>query len=183
MSTPLKNTNKSFDLIKEFRYHIGHLLSFTLTDLDCLRFLHARQCSIERSVQMALKWDEWRHELMEALPRTNMRYSPNIILSAYHDYFYTHPHIDLLPCMHQGWDKDGRPILWVKLGYIQSKFNEILKHFSTEDLSQYHLLLQEMFELRYEYMYMKQKKTVTNCVVVFDMTGFDRVTLDMDSVW
>jgi len=171
------------DLIKEFRYHIGHLLSFTLTDLDCLRFLHARQCSIERSVQMALKWDEWRHKILEPLPRTNMRYSPNIILTSYKDYYISHPQIDLLPCMHHGWDKEGRPILWVKLGLIQSKFNEIMKYFSTEDLAQYHLVLQEMFELRYDYMYTQQKRTVTNCVVVFDLTGFDRVTLDMDSVW
>jgi hypothetical protein len=85
--------------------------------------------------------------------------------------------------MHHGWDKDGRPILWVKLGYIQSKFIEILKHFSVEDLTQYHLVIQEMFEMRYDYMYTQHQKTVTNAVVVFDMTGFDRVTLDMDAVW
>lgn len=178
-----KKNNGNTDIIKEFRYHIGHLLSFTLTDLDCLRFLHARQCSIERSVQLALKWDEWRHQLMVALPRTTLRYSPNIILSSYADYFFSHPQIDLLPIMHHGWDKDDRPILWVKLGYIQSKFNEILKHFSIDDLTQYHLLIQEMFEMRYDYMYTQHKKTVTNAVIVFDMTGFDRVTLDMDAVW
>lgn len=173
----------STEIIKEFRYHIGHLLSFTLSDLDCLRFLHARQCSIEKSVHLALQWDGWRHQLLPVLPRTTLQYSPNIILSSYCDYFSSHPQIDLIPCMHHGWDKESRPIFWVKLGYIQGKFNDILKSFSTEDLTQYHLVMQELFEIRYEYMYRQHQKTVTNSVVVFDMSGFDRVTLDMDAVW
>ena len=171
------------DIIKEFRFHIGHLLSFTLTDYDCLRFLRARQFSVERSVQLALKWDEWRHKLLVALPRTKLRYSPNIILSAYYDYFFTYEPMKLLPCLHHGWDKKDRPILWVKLGYIQQKLNEILKHFSLDDLTQLHLVMLEMFEVRYDYMYTYHRRIVTDCVIVFDMTGFDRVTLDMDSVW
>jgi hypothetical protein len=136
---------------------------------------------------------------MDPLPPSNLRFSPNIILANPH-HIDLHPYIHLLPgvfsCIefnlimafiiieivaHHGFDKDGRPIYWEKTGTIQSNFGEVFKHFTTDELCQYHVQSQECFDVRYEYASKKFNKEITQSVVVFDMKNVQMV-LNIQSI-
>jgi hypothetical protein len=82
---------------------------------------------------------------------------------------------------HHGWDRTGRPIYWEKTGTIQNNFTQVFKHFTTNELVQYHIMSQECFELRFEYATKKMGIPITNSVVVFDMTNVN-MALNIHSI-
>ena len=88
-----------------------------------------------------------------------------------------------LPCAvaHHGWDKAGRPIYWEKTGTIQNNFDEVFRHFTTDELVQYHVLSQECFRLRFEYATAQANTPITDSIVVFDMTNVN-MTLNLQSI-
>lgn len=82
---------------------------------------------------------------------------------------------------HFGFDKGGRPIYWEKTGTIQNNFGEVFKHFTTDELVQYHIASQECFTLRFKYASERANRVISDSVVVFDMKNVN-MTLNMQSI-
>jgi hypothetical protein len=130
---------------------------------------------------MATDWYRWRHTLMEPIPPSNIRFSPHILLSM-PTHLHEHPYAHLLQVTHHGFDREGHPIYWEKTGTIQSKFRELMTHFSTNELLQYHILSQDLFGCRFQYASTKFAKDIQKAVVVNDMSNLT-MSLDMESIW
>lgn len=85
--------------ITELRAQVHPEASASMNDHDCLRFLRARPGSIESAAAMVNACHAWRHTLMEPLPPSGLRFSPNTIMASPH-LLPAHPHIHLLPGEH-----------------------------------------------------------------------------------
>lgn len=134
-----------------------------------LRCLRARAAGVSQAAEMVTRLREWRHTLLEPLPpRNTLSLSPNILL-AHPDPIVYHPHKHLLAVAHVGNDKEGRPIYWERTGYIQSRFHELMEHFTVDELVQYHIQSQECFRLRMKHNSKIFNKRISDTVVVFDM--------------
>lgn len=168
------------EAITEFRSTVTDDISSIMSDDDCLRFLRARGGSVIRASQMAGAWNEWRHKNFNPLPPRNMEFTPNTLLAS-PDYIENHPSIELLPISHFGSDKEGRPIYWERTGYIQSRFPEVFAAFTVDELIQYHIQSNEMFEVRLEYLSKLHKRPITNTIVIFDMK-YLMMTLNIQSI-
>ena len=106
-----------------------------------------------------------------------MQFSPNIIL-AMPDRISQHPYVHLIPASHYGFDREGAPIYWERTGYIQSQWDEVKKHFTVDELIQYHIQSQEGCEIRLKYASAKFGKLITKAVTVFDMK---HLTISLDA--
>jgi hypothetical protein len=168
------------DIIAEFRSTISDDINKVFSDHDCIRFLKARGGSVVRASQMANAWHIWRHSFLNALPPHNIPLTPNTILASPNK-VPDHPRIDLLPIMHMGHDRDGRPIYWERTGYIQSRFTEVFEVFTVDELIQFHISSNESFECRLDYYSKKFNKQITNTIVVFDMK-YLMMTLNVQSI-
>jgi hypothetical protein len=168
------------DVYADFRILLGSEISFELTDHDCLRFLRARNGSFEKASAMALERHNWRHTIASPLPPRGLCFSPNLLLAS-PNHLHTHPHIELLGASHHGFDKEGAPIYWEKTGEIQSRMHLVNEHFPVEELLQYHILSQEICEIRLEYAAKKFGESTGKAVTVFDLKGLT-MTLDSQAI-
>lgn len=159
------------EIIHEFRYYLDSELSASLSDHDCLRFLRAKEGDVQKSVDMVKAWNEWRHSLQASINSEILKYSANIILSCQaSDLLWNHPHSHLLPCRHHGFDKAGRPVFWIQLGFIISEFKEIRKYFTNDQLIHYIVWNQEAMLLRQEYSSRNRLRRVAQSVIIADMS-------------
>ena len=127
----------SEDLIIQFRESIGPVLSDLASDLDCIRFLRARNSNVAEASEMAAKCYEWRET---ELPGQFTGITPNNILAATADrHVRLHPSSHLVPHMLHGEDKESRPVYWEKTGQISSWYSQVKELWSVEDLLQMHV--------------------------------------------
>ena len=168
------------EVIDDFRALLGKEASSQMSDHDCLRFLRARNGSFSKGAAMALERHEWKHTIGTPLSPRGLAFSPNILVAC-PDRLSTHPHVDLLLACHHGFDKEGAPIYWEKTGVIQSNMHIVNEHFTVDELLQYHIMSQEVCELRLEYASETYGKSIQKAVTVFDLKGLT-MTLDTQSI-
>jgi hypothetical protein len=115
---------------------------------------------------MANKWDEW---FQSPIPGAN-GITPETILNVVED-----PHEDiyrqLMPHSNMYEDKCGRPIYWELTGEISSRFGEVLKNLTCEDLVIRHIRQQEMMVKRLEYASKKHNTLIEKQVIVFNLAN------------
>lgn len=168
------------EVYADFRTLLGEEASSQMTDFDCLRFLRARQGSFAKASTMAIERHEWKHTLGTPLPPRGLVFSPNFVLAA-PDRLHTHPQKNLLGVAHYGFDKEGSPIYWEKTGEIQSRMHIVNEHFTVDELLQYHVMSQELGEIRLEYASEKFGTPISKAVTIFDLKGLT-MTLDGPSI-
>mmetsp|Transcript_27212 Transcript_27212/g.50861 ORF Transcript_27212/g.50861 Transcript_27212/m.50861 type:complete len:212 (+) Transcript_27212:75-710(+) len=175
-------TEEEQSLIAALRSEVGGRISSALEDMDCLRFLRARKSDVSLASTMATNWYKWRHSDFEPIPpHEDLVMTPAILLT-FPRPIDKHPHNNLLPTSHHGNDREGRPIYWEKTGHIQATMSKVKEHFSNTELLQFHVMSQEIFQMRYEYASRKYGHHVHQCVIVFDMAGLS-ASLDIDSIF
>jgi len=118
---------------------------------------------------------------MDPLPPYGLRLTPRTLLATPVT-LDNHPYAHLLPVAHEGFDRENHPIYWEKTGLIQSRFNEVTRHFTVAELLQYHIISNEVLECRLAYASENSGQDVTKSVIVFDMKHLT-MNLDMDSIW
>lgn len=168
------------DVLEEFRYRVGEEASRDLSDDSIRRFLGARGGSMLKGTKMARDTNEWKHTLMPPMRPRGLRFSPNIIL-ANPDLLANHPAVSWVPATHHGFDKEGAPVYWERTGYVQCNWSKVKKHFTVDELVQYHILSMQANELRFAHASKKFGKTITQAVTVFDMRHLT-MALDPDSI-
>ncbi len=101
----------SQELILQFRESVGSEVANDLSDLDCVRFLRARNGNIVKASTMATNWYTWWHTSLSG--RNPESVTPATILHQIDDQW--EPVItDLCPHALEGFDRQGRPIYWVR---------------------------------------------------------------------
>lgn len=100
----------SVDLINEFRTTVGNDVSNDLADVDCIRFLRARNGNIEKASTMATTWYTWWHTSLSG--RNPDDKTPATILSNIDD-FFENVITEYCPHALEGFDKQGQPVYWV----------------------------------------------------------------------
>ena len=118
---------------------------------------------------------------MAPMKPRGLQFSPNIIM-AMPDRISQHECAHrLIPAAHYGYDKEGAPIYWERTGFVQSHWSEVMKHFSVDELIQYHIQSQEACEIRFSYASAKFGKPITKAITVFDMKHLT-ISLDASSI-
>jgi hypothetical protein len=137
-------TNQTIAL-EQFQKQIQTSLRETLTENDCLRFLRARKWEVDKAVELAEKWYEWYYS---PIPGGNGATPANIL-----DKPDPKEHIfkRLTPHSMMGVDKSGHPIYWEMTGLVSTRFIELIKHISLDELVARHVRQQELSIRRVQY--------------------------------
>lgn len=116
-----------------------------LTENDCKRFLRARKWDIEKAIELTEKWYNW---YISPIPGGNGSTPRNIL-----DKPDPKEHIfkRLTPHGNMGIDKHGRPVYWEMTGLISTRFVELIKHITLDELVARHIRQQELSIKRLEY--------------------------------
>lgn len=77
----------------------------------------------------------------------------------------------LLPHSNLGEDKQGRPVYWEKTGIISSRFSQIKKKLSEDEIFVRHVRQQEVMCGRFASCSAKHGRLINQQVIVFDMKG------------
>jgi hypothetical protein len=133
------------EVLQKFQNVIEKSLKETLTESDCLRFLRARKYDLDKAVELAEKWYEWYYS---PLPGADGATPANIL-----DKPDPKEHIfkRLTPHANMGIDKTGCPIYWEMTGLISTRFVELIKHITLDELVARHVRQQELSMRRLQY--------------------------------
>lgn len=144
-----------------------------LSNLQCARFITARaKQGLDAAVDMAEKWLAWRrsplHPNSPITPDNILRVTnaDNICVGV-----GMHGHRALIPHSLQGEDREGRPVYWEKNGEIAANFSNVKAAFSVDDLITMHVRTQELTGLRMANLSMRYGRSISQCVVVFDVAN------------
>lgn len=110
-----------------------------------MRFLRARKYDLEKAVELAEKWYAWYYT---PLPGGNGATPANIL-----DQPDPKEHIfkRLTPHANMGVDKSGHPIYWEMTGLVSTRFVELIKHITLDELVARHVRQQELSIRRLQY--------------------------------
>jgi len=149
---------------EELRSAISENCNKLLSDDDCHRFLRARDYQAPKSADMISKWGIWWNS---PLPNATDKTPSNIL----DDPMDPKEHIyqKMLPHANLGEDKEGRPVYWEKTGLISSRFAEIKKHLSEDDLFVRHIRQQELMVDRLREASTKQGRLIEKQIIIFDL--------------
>ena len=156
-----------------------------VSDDDCHRFLRARNHDIHKTSDMVKKWAVWYHT---PLPKTtDEEMTPANILIKQAEDKKEQVYIDMLPHSNVGEDKEGHPVYWEKTGLskfivfywcyisklllclVSSRFHEIKKHLSEDELFVRHVRQQELMINRCKMNSLKHNKKIEKQIIIFDL--------------
>jgi len=149
---------------EELRSSISEQSNKFLNDDDCHRFLRARDYNVSKSADMVSKWGIWWTSVLpssvDKMP-SNVNNDP--IDPKEHVYQQFLPHSNL------GEDKEGRPVYWEKTGLISSRFAEIKKHLTEDELFVRHIHQQELMIDRLQETSKRHGKLIEKQIIIFDL--------------
>lgn len=146
----------------------GDDASSFLSDRDCMRFIRARKMDVRKAADMADKWWVWYNTPVEG--SNGIAVAPRHILDNPEDpneEIYTR----LMPHSNMGEDKEGRCVYWEMSGEISSRFSEVIKELTVQDLVIRHIRQQEYMVKRLAIASEKHKKPIEKQVVVFNLAN------------
>mmetsp|Transcript_18478 Transcript_18478/g.34515 ORF Transcript_18478/g.34515 Transcript_18478/m.34515 type:complete len:293 (-) Transcript_18478:334-1212(-) len=150
-----------------------------MSDRDCMRFLRARNMNVKKASAMAHKWWEWYNTPVQGTSRS-ASVSPRNILNVLED-----PNEDiyirLMPHSNMGEDKVGRCVYWEQSGEISSRFAEVNKELSVDDLVIRHIRQQEYMIKRLEAASIKHGRDIEKQVIVFNLANLN-YSIDLNAM-
>jgi hypothetical protein len=138
-----------------------------LTDRDCLRFLRARKMDVTKAADMANAWWVWYNTPVQG---SGAAVSPRDILNDPED-VNEEIYIRLMPHSNMGEDKQGRCVYWEQSGEISSRFTEVIKELTVDDLVIRHIRQQEYMTKRLEAASIKYNRPIEKQIVVFNLAN------------
>lgn len=151
------------ETLQKFQELIPESLRETLSENDCLRFLRARKFDLEKAIELAEKWYEWYYS---PLPGSDGITPANIL-----DKPDPKEHIfkRLTPHANMGIDKCGRPIYWEMTGLVSTRFVELIKHISLEELVARHVRQQELSIRRLQYQSKIRNESIEKQICIMNL--------------
>ena len=139
-----------------------------LSDRDCMRFLRARNMNVKKAATMAHKWWEWYNTPLQG--GKGEAVSPRHILDIPED-----PNEEiyrrLMPHSNMGEDKEGRCVYWEQTGDISSRFTDIIKELTVEEMVIRHVRQQEIMVKRLEAASVKHDRPIEKQIIVFNLAN------------
>lgn len=153
---------------------------FEVTDLECIRFLQARQFNVESAVEMYVAWRKWYY--LTPLPKLDGRIFQDDECSQWQMYpctilEYDIPGLSDFNSRHSlcytmlAEDKDGSPIYWEKTGLTTPFYSSMLEDMSESDMVTLHVRQQELLVTLLHDKSIKYGKHIDKFVVISDLTG------------
>jgi hypothetical protein len=139
-----------------------------LTDSDCRRFLRARKMNVQKAADMANAWWVWFNTPLQG--GNGKAVSPRHILDIPEDP-NEEIYLRLMPHSNMGEDKQGRCCYWEQSGEISSRFTEVIKELTVEDLVIRHVRQQEYMVRRLHDASAVHNKPIEKQIVVFNLAN------------
>lgn len=137
-----------------------------LDDHAVLRFLVARHRNIPKAAKMASKYMKWNVTPIEGCPDL----TPENVINDEDP--YEHIYREYMPHANVGHSKNGFPIYWEETGLISSRFGDIEKVISADQLTCRHVRQQEyMFRVRCKRASDYYKKHIDRQVIVMNLNS------------
>lgn len=152
-------------LLSDFKALLPAELDEYLSDDDCLRFLRARKKNAEKAAEMAIEWWSWFNKAVPAHSRGNV--TPKDILNPVED-INEDIFIRLTPHSNCGTGKYGHPIYWEQTGLISTRFADLNKQLSIDDLVVRHIRQQEIAVARMKHC-STAERPVTSQIIVMNL--------------
>mmetsp|Transcript_1749 Transcript_1749/g.2739 ORF Transcript_1749/g.2739 Transcript_1749/m.2739 type:complete len:405 (+) Transcript_1749:46-1260(+) len=150
-------------VLAQFRDAISPELLSALQESDCMRFIRARKYDVAKAAEMAENWWKWYHTPIAGQDNVT---PANCLRDPYP---MEHIRQRLTPHSNVGVDKEGRPIYWEMTGLISTRFAELSKYFSVDELQFLHIRQQELMMKRLEYLSAKSGKSIEKVVCVMNL--------------
>lgn len=152
--------------IEELRNRVGKDVSDIMSDLDCKRFIIARQFNMDKVELMVKNWYEWYTKPIEDCSTPNLTPMNIATFPDAEEHIYT----KFMPHSNLGYALNGNPIYWEKTGLISSRFSDIRKEITGESLTIRHIRQQEyMFNVKCKRASTYYNKDITKQVIVFNL--------------
>ncbi len=156
--------------LAELRAALTEKVNGMVSDEDCHRFLTARQYDITKSLDMINKWAVWYETPLNEYKMDKKDLCPKDLLLIHSDE-KEHLSTEAFLWSNTGEDREGRPIYFEKTGYCASRYSEIKKNFSEDEMFVRHIRQQETMVDRLKKASEKYGRPITKQVAILDLKG------------
>ena len=154
------------ELLNDFRNRLPGDLKEYLTKEDSLRFLRARKKNAEKAAEMASDWWVWFNKPIPIPVKGEV--APRKILSPVED-LNEEIYQRMMPHSNYGIGKEGHPVYWEQTGLISTRFGEVNKILSVDDMVTRHIRQQEIAVQRMNHYSSSMSKPISSQIIVMNL--------------